>query len=172
MEWGPAVSLPWLPATGAIVPLEPGDLPHEAELALQALAVRVLAAPLGVFRPLERCGRVVAVAVEPSQRIFVLPDPVLPFPLVRLPGYFWSRYAGFCRTVTEFLSVAESTVWFPAEKQRRLGRLTRRAWRQAEGLVRMAAAALNGPETAYFQARLLASLAGDVAEGVGNLDSW
>ena len=157
------LTFPWFPATAAIVPLAGQPLPAATQTCLYALAARILAAPLGKFEPVERCGRIVTVALEPSAAIDYYPDPVLPIPLVALPDKFWNRYAAFVADVADFLAVAESRSFDPREKARMLQKATRRLWKQADRLAKMAAVSLRAPEVAYLKARLLAALAGEMA---------
>ena len=151
------VAVPWLPATAAIVPItDAAPITQEMEICLQALSARVFASPLSIFEPIEQCGRVVTVRVEPV----VMADPILPFPLVALPIKFWEIYGDYVTTLDNFFRTADSLFMGAADKRRHLKRHTKQLWRQADILVAMAATQLRPHEATYFQARLLASLAG------------
>ena len=154
------VAVPWLSATAAIVPITTtAPLTAEMVICLHALAARVFAAPLSIFEPIEQCGRVVTVRVEPVK---VMADPVLPFPLVALPTKFWNQYHNFVSLLDEFFRTTENIYMHNLDKRRQLGKLAKRLWRKADALVAMAANQLRPHEVQYFQARLLASLAGEM----------
>jgi len=159
------VAVPWLSATAAIVPItDSAPITSEMTICLHALAARVFAAPLSIFEPVEQCGRVVTVRVEPVK---VMADPVLPFPLVALPTKFWNQYHGFVSLLDEFFRTADHRFMHTADKRRQLGKLTKRLWKQADVLVAMAAGQLRPHEATYFQARLLAALAGEMKGNEG-----
>ena len=153
------VAVPWLPATAAIVPITTAaPLTQEMTICLQALAARVFAAPLSVFEPIEKCGRVMTVRVESA----IMADPILPFPLVALPTKFWEIYCSFVGMLDDFFRTADSRFMSTADKRRNLKRQTRQLWKQADVLVAMAATRLRPHEAQYLQARLVASLAGEM----------
>jgi len=104
------------------------------------------------------------VRVEPVK---VMADPVLPFPLVALPTKFWNQYHSFVSLLDAFFRTTENIYMHNLDKRRQLEKLAKRLWRKADALVAMAAGQLRPHETTYFQARLLASLAGEM-QGGGN----
>jgi hypothetical protein len=147
--------LTYLPATGAIVPLqsEDGIKPQtEITTAVLALTPRICEAPIANLELLERCGRVVLVAVEPQRA----GDPIIPIPLARLPERFWALYAKYFNGLRRFLVLGN---WDYGR-----GNPVADQWRIIEQLVGIASDELRGPELVYLNTQLRAALAGESVE--------
>jgi hypothetical protein len=104
-----------------------------------------------MMRPVEQFGRLVTVAILPKK---VILDPVLPFPLVEMPRFFWRDYAIYVGYLMSF---------FKAHNEYWRARSMDSAGEIFDDLVKGAVGVLHPDELGYFKARLLAAWAGDIA---------